>query len=261
MGIYREKIVPFLSRCDLILTVYLFAKGLFNLIKCGLFFPIGHIDMPQKQITYISVPKAACSSVKASMANRQFKDDYSVHFALRDQYEPVNTARNYFIFSFVRNPFDRLVSCYESKYHHDPEAAAPGKPQHLAYDHYLLGFLSKDKGFGHFAKKVCFIPSRFAEEHFRSQYLTLYRRGRCIADFVGKFENLSADYEPIREKYNFAPLAHYNKSGKGDWRDYYTPETAKLVYRKYRKDFEVFGYADEYEKLLAYLKAKETAAV
>ncbi|MPN62502.1 hypothetical protein SDC9_210251 [bioreactor metagenome] len=39
--------------------------------------------------------------------------------------------------------------------------------------------------------------------------------------------------------------------------DYYTPKTAKMVYRKYRKDFETFGYEDEYTKLLTYLAAKE----
>ncbi|HOP10047.1 MAG TPA: sulfotransferase family 2 domain-containing protein [Oscillospiraceae bacterium] len=261
MGIYREKVVPFFSQWDFMITIYLFAKGLFNLIKHGLFYPIGHIDMPEKEITYISVPKAACSSIKASMANRKFNDDYSVHSVLRDKYETANTHRKYFIFSFVRNPFDRLVSCYESKYHHDPKTTKSGKPQHLVYDYYLLGFLSKDKGFDHFVKRVCMIPKRFAEEHFRSQYLTLYRNGKCIADFVGKFENLETDYEPIRQKYGFSPLAHYNKTDKGNWMDYYTLKTAEMIYRKYRRDIETFGYQDEYEKLLKYLAAKEEKSV
>ena len=36
-------------------------------------------------------------------------------------------------------------------------------------------------------------------------------------------------------------------------RDYYTPKTAKMIYQRYRKDFERFGYEDEYPKLLDYL--------
>ena len=117
--------------------------------------------------------------------------------------------------------------------------------------------LAKDRGFDHFIGSVCIIPTRFADMHFRSQYLTLYRHGKCVADYVGKFENLEADYEPIRRKYGFATLKHYNKSGKGNWMDYYTPKTAKMVYCKYRKDFKTFGYEDEYHKLLTYLAQKE----
>lgn len=41
--------------------------------------------------------------------------------------------------------------------------------------------------------------------------------------------------------------------------DYYTLETARLVYKKYRKDVEAFGYQDSYRRLISYLKKKEKA--
>ena len=257
MGKLRKKIGAFLERRGLVSLGYTFFNEIKHLIRLGSTYPTRFLDMPDKNLTFISIPKTACSSVKASIANRDFKDDNSVHRAALGLHRHFNPHSGYFRFSFVRNPFDRLVSCYVSKYRHDAEMGN----KYLAFNYYMLRFLSKDRGFERFTKLVCVIPKRLAEEHFRPQFASLYRRGKCIADFIGKFENLEADYEPIRQKHGFAPLKHYNKSGKGDWRDYYTPKTAKMVYRKYRKDFETFGYQDEYTKLLAYLAQKEKGAI
>ena len=253
MGTFRERI----KRWDFAITAYVFMMSAIHLIRFGFVDPPEYIEVPEKQSAYINIPKAACSSFKASITNRNFPDDYSVHTAIGGKFRFSRLNSDYFVFSFVRNPFDRLASCYESKFHRD---AAIKKP-YLAYKYYLLGILSKDLGFEHFIKTIYRIPERLAEKHFRSQHSSLYRHGKCVADFVGKFENLETDYEPIRQKYGFAPLKHYNKTDKGNWMDYYTPKTAKMVYRKYRKDFETFGYQDEYEKLLKYLAAKEEKSV
>ena len=89
----------------------------------------------------------------------------------------------------------------------------------------------------------------------------IYDKGdKCQVDFVGKVENIKEEYEPIRERFNLLPLSHTNRAasltGKC-WMDYYTPFTAWLVYRKYKKDFIAFGYEDEYRKLKEYLKGKK----
>ena len=74
-------------------------------------------------------------------------------------------------------------------------------------------------------------------------------------DFIGKFETLKEDFEKVRVHLDLDSLMHKNKSTgeHSDWRDYYTPKTAKMVYQRYSKDFEMFGYEDEYPKLLDYL--------
>jgi len=249
MGKFREKI----KRWDFAITAYIFIISVIHLIRFGFVDPPEYIEVPEKQSAYINIPKVACSSFKASITNRSFPDDYSVHTAISGKLNFSRLNPDYFVFSFVRNPFDRLVSCYESKYHRDIAIKKP----YLTYKYYLFGIISKDLGFEHFIKTICRIPRRLAEKHFRSQYASLYRRGKCVADFVGKFESLETDYEPIRQKYGFAPLEHYNKTGKSNWMDYYTPKIAKIVYRKYRKDFETFGYQDEYGRLLKYLTAKD----
>ena len=102
------------------------------------------------------------------------------------------------------------------------------------------------------------IPGRMLDRHMCPQYLRLYRKdGTCRVDCIGRFERLNEDFEPIREKYNYRPLPHYNRSSKKDYRDYYTLATARMVYLKYRKDIKAFGYEEDYRKLIAYIKNKK----
>jgi hypothetical protein len=150
---------------------------------------------------------------------------------------------------FVRNPFDRLTSCYENKYHSDQSRVGKSIKM-LIY-----------KGFRDFARRVCMIPDGMADKHFMSQCVSVVdRNGKLLLDYVGKFENLEADYEPIRRKYGFQPLPHYNRTeiAKGNWMDYYDLETARRAYQRYKTDIETFGYQGAYGELVSYLRKKKT---
>lgn len=222
-------------------------------------FHINH----DKKLIYLSNSKVACSSIKASMYCLDEQEDYrSVHRVANAQksYElgvPYDKYTDHYKFTFVRNPFARLVSCYVNKLHEDREKL--GKTmERLYFARYLFGFLNVDKGFHNWARRVCAIPDKYADRHFVCQsYLIHDRDGHMLVDEVFKFENLARDYEPIREKYDLAPLPHYNKTKKGNWMDYYDLKTARMVYRKYRRDIEEFGYQDVYEQLIRYITEKK----
>lgn len=77
-----------------------------------------------------------------------------------------------------------------------------------------------------------------------------------MPNYIGKFENLEEDWNFLQDKFSLGDLPHKNATPKDDWRDYYDIETAKLVYKIYKKDFEAFGYENEYQRLLEYLKKK-----
>lgn len=175
-------------------------------------------------------------------------------------YLPDNTTvelstemKEYYKFTFVRNPFKRLVSCFEDK--------CIQHPDDVCWNYYFLSGIFRVRDFSRFVRRVYLLPDSWAEPHFSGQYRLIYDKDdTCLVDFVGKIENITTEYEPIRERFNFLPLEHSNrvasKTGK-NWMDYYTPFTAWLVYRKYKKDFITFGYEDEYRKLKAYLKNKK----
>ena len=224
-------------------------------------FHINH----DKKLIYLSNSKVACSSIKASMYCLDEQEDYrSVHRVANAQkhYElsvPYDKYADYYKFTFVRNPFARLVSCYVNKLHED-RAKLGVTMQRLYFSRYLFGYLNVDKGFRNWAKRVCRIPDKYADRHFVGQsYLLHDKEGHLLVNHVFNFENLARDYEPIREKYGLAPLPHYNKTSKGNWMDYYDLSTARAVYRRYRQDIEQFGYQETYEKLLRHIAENKAA--
>jgi chondroitin 4-sulfotransferase 11 len=221
-------------------------------------FHINH----DKKLIYLSNSKVACSSIKASMYHLEQQQDYrSVHKAAnaQKQYEidvPYDRYADYYKFTFVRNPFARLVSCYVNKLHEDREKLGKTMDR-LYFARYLFGYLNVDKGFHNWARRVCRIPDRYADRHFISQsYLVHDKNGNMLVNHVFNFENLARDYGAISEKFDLAPLPHYNKTNKGNWMDYYDLRTARIVYRRYKRDICEFGYQGAYDELIRYIKEK-----
>jgi chondroitin 4-sulfotransferase 11 len=244
-----------------------FVDTLRRLCERGAYMSWSYLISDEKKVIYIVMQKVACTSIKASMAGIQSDENYlSVIDTIRSTgrvVSAIDTAAcdGYFVFTFVRNPFERLVSCYENKYHTDRKLLSKNM-RHMKFDYYLLGYLRKDRGFLHFARRVCRIPDRLADHHFINQGFLIDRMGQNPKpDFVGHFERLEEEYEPIRQKYGFLPLPHHNKTPKArSWMDYYDLPTAKMVYRRYKKDIERFGYQDTYAQLISHLEAKQKGA-
>ena len=203
----------------------------------------------EREVVYLNNPKVACTSIKESMFGKQ-PDINSL--SENSTIELSTEMKEYYKFTFVRNPFKRLVSCFEDKCIQHPDDPC--------WNYYLFSSIIRVRDFSRFVRRIFLLPDSFAEPHFAGQYRLIYDKDNtCLADFVGKIENITTEYEPIRERFNFLPLEHSNraasKTGK-NWMDYYTPFTARLVYWKYKKDFETFGYEEEYQKLKSYLKNK-----
>ena len=164
---------------------------------------------------------------------------------------------SYFIFTFVRNPFSRLVSCFQNKfsYRDDGKSFIAIKAMLKAED-----FPSQARSFEDFVYQVSAIPGEDANGHFRPQHLPLdffIKLGGQFS-FIGHYERLSEEFEEIRQKYGLLSLEKRNtstsKASHKNWRDYYTPEIAKIVYEYYIQDFKQFGYEEEYPKLLSHLE-------
>lgn len=256
-----KKFYEFCRNNIYIYRIYLMIWSIKNLILYGHFAGRPFVVDSEKRVIYLKNAKVACSSIKAAMYPGNTKDDDSVHGIVRSSgmYKEKLTPEEseYFKFTYVRNPFERLVSCYESKYHADKKYSTH---KILYFDFYLFGYLRKDRGFDNFVRRVVRIPNRFMDAHFRCQYDLIYdSKGRKLVDHIGQYENMAEDFKQIQEKYGLKELPRYNSSGgeKRDWRSYYTLETAELVYEKYKKDFECFGYEDSYKDLMAYLKDRE----
>lgn len=157
---------------------------------------------------------------------------------------------SYFKFSFVRNPWDRLVSEYKYRRH----------PMRMSFKTWLFERLPEPG----FTDAYC---------HLVPQHEFIYDgNGRLLADFVGRYESLQAGFDKVCERLGIppTPLPHENRSldpprirSLNDvkkrvrrwlwtlrprnvyphYTQYYDDESRAFVADLYRKDIETFGYA------------------
>ena len=150
-----------------------------------------------------------------------------------------------FVFAFVRDPFDRLASCYVNK------IVAPQTFPPLFAE---LGF-RQGMTFPAFVARVAATPDSIADDHFRSQASMLTLKGRVVPSFVGRFETIGPDWEHVRETVlarggpDLGALPHVNKrrGGADDLPALFAdPAVVDLMRKRYADDFAAF-YADRSE--------------
>jgi len=150
----------------------------------------------------------------------------------------------YYKFSFVRNPWSRLVSEYRYR----------NFLSHKSFKDFVMNKLPKPGWDDKY-------------RHVMPQSEMLYdSNGRLLVDFVGKFENLQQDFSNVCKQLGLAEshLSHINSSDKKsrEWRrkarnilyhnkegglrkymDFYDNETREYVAELYRIDITNFNYS------------------
>ena len=145
-------------------------------------------------------------------------------------------------FSFVRNPFDRTVSCFREKLMRDAghrNWILWNKPlQHL--------FGVDDVTFSEFVDFICRVPDSYVDPHLRSQHATLFcSDGSAVTDFVGRFESLESDLSRLSAFLGVnVNLPHKNQTNRGGetYTDFFDSTLRDKLSVRYRGDLESFGY-------------------
>ncbi len=221
--------------------------------------PNEFIIFPNKKMSYLPISKVANSSLKKCLLPLQeldsfdIKDNYSIHSLpwVKKFWSP---PQDYWTFTFVRNPFDRLVSAYKSKFLKDIQ---DGWKFQLRY--YPFWNLNAWITFDEFVDSIYAIPDYLADTHFKSQYSTVYtKQWTCLVDYIWKYETLDTDFKLIQEKYDLDSLPSFNvtnKSSSDTYLKYYTLESFEKVYQRYKNDVINFWYQDQYLEDLASLSS------
>ncbi len=219
-----------------------------------------YIVSDEHRFIYFVLQKVACTSIKTAflpLLEDEFKSPlreeiFSVHEAFDASGLQINRKallrkiegkyRSYFKFAFVRNPWDRLVSCYLQKL--TPGRKGFRQPEYEGVKLYI------GMSFTEFVEAVHKIPDEEANPHFRSQYVTLCGPdGQVLADFVGHFERLEKDFTYVTERIGAAgsiELPHKLASPGRESRsytDFYDERLAGLVHERFQKDVETFDYS------------------
>jgi hypothetical protein len=129
----------------------------------------------------------------------------------------------HFSFSFVRNPWDRMVSLY----------------------HFNKMAYGEKRAFDEWLRQVLVKPNRFQGPQI--DWL-VDEDGEVAVDFVGRFEHLARDFSVVCGRVGAnLKLPRLNISNHRHYLNYYDDEGRELVRRTCEKDIELFGYTfDEF---------------
>jgi hypothetical protein len=184
---------------------------------------------------FIHIPKAAGTSVALTLFGQGSRHVPWFEYQKANPWK----FKRYFKFTFVRNPWDRLVSSYYFLRKGGlNDADARWADQNLApypdFGSFVRGWLNE----ANIQTWVHFLP----QHHFICD-----ADGKVMVDFVGRMENLDNDFAYVAERLGCdKKLAKVNTGNDRHYSDQYDEETREIVRRVYAKDIELFGYAFEH---------------
>lgn len=182
---------------------------------------------------FIHIPKCAGISI-----NRALYGNLAGGHTTLDQYInifPPNMFISYFKFTFVRNPWDRLVSSYtflkngglnsnDAKFFNRELSAFSD------FDEFVRHWLTSDNilKYHHFIPQYKFIVDRY---------------NKFSVDYIGYFENIEQDFDYIKKIVGVdQQLEKVNSINRNYYQDFYTADTIKIVAEIYKTDINIFDY-------------------
>ncbi len=186
----------------------------------------------QLKCIFIHIPRTAGSSLSTAV-NRGRKREEGViegpiHFGKNWVIKEYGESLwdSYFKFSFVRNPWDRLLSQYSWRV-----AKGQDDVQDRDFNEWVIWRSKQTK----------------KREMLTKQVDTILCGSKIIVDFIGRYENLHEDYNKLCESLNVAdpmqlPHKHNKKDGRKHYTEIYNSETKDIVSEYYSRDIEMFNY-------------------
>lgn len=129
---------------------------------------------------------------------------------------------NYFTFSGIRNPWDRITSVYfyivKDRYK-------------ISFEQYIKNITKYDKDENLYAHRIpCTNHTHY--------------NGEQIVDFTYRYENINKDFAYVAKKLklNSVKLPHVNKTNHAHYRRYFNQEMKNIIAELFKNDIEAFGY-------------------
>ena len=209
-------------------------------------------DLP---LLYGRVPKVANSSIKAALCRllstppqegvRTTSDGFwrtgtQGETSMLSNHEARMCRGTHFSFSFVRNPFDRLVSAYNNKILELDEV--PGPMQKMGLTHAMP--------FNDFLDVVADTSDEALDVHLLPQSSILCLDQQLIPSFVGRMETMTEDWKRLKHQLrreglpNPGNLPQKNVRRGDNHRDvpiyFNDPGLVRIAMQRYSLDFDLF---------------------
>jgi len=215
------------------------------------------IQFQNLPLIYGRVPKVANSSVKAALtrlleqppeegyrttADALWRKGTHGETTMISAQDALQRRSSHFIFSFVRNPFDRLVSAYNNKLiENDSLSTAMQR----------MG-LERQMPFRCFLEVVAATADADLDVHLLPQSSILCVEGVPVPGFIGQMEAMAEHWQLLRQRMRQAglpalgklPSKNVRRAGGSDLGQYFSDDSLITLARdRYQQDVEVF-YGD-----------------
>lgn len=178
--------------------------------------------------------KVCITSINRILFKKNIKDILNKKFDLNSYKKWVDNSINkfdeYFKFTIVRNPWDRMVSCFSYMNY-----------SNLKFEEFILSYIAakeKDKNNSILSDYEFRLVS-----HLFPQINNIILNGKQYVDFIGRYENLNSAWNVITNKINFHhKLPHKNATIHKNYVQYYDKNTIKLVENLYLEEIEFLNY-------------------
>lgn len=134
-----------------------------------------------------------------------------------DKIEEINLNEK-FIWSFVRNPYDRFLSM---------------SAMFSVHPNYFAAHFHKIRG-----------RKGMIKRHTEPQHTFTHYNGHQIPDFIGRYETIKEDWRTVLQKINmpYLELPKKNTSKHENWKEVLNDEAKSFIRTFYHLDFKYFGY-------------------
>ena len=206
--------------------------------------------------------KVASRSIVAALLGADPEAEIVHESSIFDIYARYPETRSYYSFAFVRHPFDRALS-YHAQLHRSREGYEGNVLSTLertTRDKFArFHGLAEARDFDDYCEwlNTPYGSDAFANKHFLSQHLII-RAGRDrLPDFVGRFENLRADFDRVAADVGMPAPALPMLNTMAGWQAkpealravrsmasaQLTERSKELLRKRYAEDFKLGGYS------------------
>ncbi len=201
---------------------------------------------------FLHIPKAAGTSIERLLSGADIDIPQKVprkrgfsHF--------LNEHPDYYVFSVVRNPYDRFVSAWkwgELKFEKEGGLPFYNKERSVPFEEYVslttnLDYRNNNKNLWSEYDEYHTLPQFEFFPHLNGgHYFTDTIKPEFTCDFIGRFENLHEDLNKAWSSIGInqfdLPHAYNSKTFKKE--AMWSSELKDKMYNYYKKDFELFNY-------------------
>lgn len=185
---------------------------------------------------FVHIPKTAGIAIGHSIYGRHTGNHTTIA-----EYQMVFSKvefDNMFKFTFVRNPWDRLLSAFlflkaGGRNTGDKQWAETHLLNYTDFESFVLNGLNDE---------MVMEGIHFKPQH---SFVTNPNSADVLVDFIGRFEHLEEDWKALTQNISAKTElkeVNVNRAKKDDFHLHYTDKMAEIVADVYQKDIAIFGY-------------------